>query len=274
MPDPTVFRESIRTALSAFATGPLPDAAREFFATLGYGRKLFLIENCIYGVDIQPIATQIAKLRFFISLVVDQTVDPARGNFGIRPLPNLETKFVTADTLIQLEAPETQKELFELADVAKLQKELKTVRHNLFSAKTPRTKEKYRGRDKELREAITVELQTNGWASEVADKLAQWDPYNQNASADYFDPEWMFDRPRFDIVIGNRKPRGTINRISNLRYPSSSSAFEWAGRLSRARRAFSTKPSSHSLHCPFASPLHSSICTNPTSSSSSSTICS
>ena len=33
---------------------------------LDYGRKLYLIENCIYGVDIQPIATQIAKLRFFI----------------------------------------------------------------------------------------------------------------------------------------------------------------------------------------------------------------
>ncbi|HOE91454.1 MAG TPA: hypothetical protein PLV22_05730, partial [Candidatus Cloacimonadota bacterium] len=36
---------------------------------LDYGRKLYLIENCIYGVDIQPIATQISKLRFFISLV-------------------------------------------------------------------------------------------------------------------------------------------------------------------------------------------------------------
>ena len=33
---------------------------------LDYGRKLYLIENCIYGVDIQPIAVQIAKLRFFI----------------------------------------------------------------------------------------------------------------------------------------------------------------------------------------------------------------
>ena len=31
---------------------------------LDYGRKLYLIENCIYGVDIQPIAVQIAKLRF------------------------------------------------------------------------------------------------------------------------------------------------------------------------------------------------------------------
>ena len=38
---------------------------------LDYGRKLYLIENCIFGVDIQAIATQISKLRFFISLVVD-----------------------------------------------------------------------------------------------------------------------------------------------------------------------------------------------------------
>ena len=70
-----------------------------------YGRKLYLIENCIYGVDIQPIAVQIAKLRFFISLVVDQTVDDKRPNRGIRPLPNLETKFVAANTLIGIARP-------------------------------------------------------------------------------------------------------------------------------------------------------------------------
>ena len=47
---------------------------------LDYGRKLYLIENCIYGVDIQPIAVQIAKMRFFISLIVDQRVDPSAPN--------------------------------------------------------------------------------------------------------------------------------------------------------------------------------------------------
>jgi len=52
-----------------------------------YGRKLYLIENCIYGVDIQPIAVQIAKMRFFISLVADQKVDDAQPNRGVRPLP-------------------------------------------------------------------------------------------------------------------------------------------------------------------------------------------
>ena len=39
-----------------------------------YGRKLYLIENSVYGVDIQPIAVQIAKLRFFISLIVDHNL--------------------------------------------------------------------------------------------------------------------------------------------------------------------------------------------------------
>lgn len=72
-----------------------------------YARKLYLIENCIYGVDIQPIAIQISKLRFFISLVVDQNTnsDPT-DNFGIRPLPNLEAKFVAANTLIGLKKNE------------------------------------------------------------------------------------------------------------------------------------------------------------------------
>lgn len=175
---------------------------------LGYGRKLYLIENCLYGVDKQSIATQISKLRFFISLIVDQTVDRKRPNFGVRPLPNLEVKFVTANTLIEIEKPASDRylghgSLFERTEISPLQQKLKTVRHNLFSAKTPRTKEKYREMDKELREAIAVELEKSGWESEAARNLARWDPYNQNASAPYFDPEWMFGEKEFDIVIGN-----------------------------------------------------------------------
>ena len=37
-----------------------------------FGRKLYLIQNSIFGVDIQPVACQIAKLRFFISLAIEQ----------------------------------------------------------------------------------------------------------------------------------------------------------------------------------------------------------
>ena len=56
-----------------------------------FGRKLYLIQNSIFGVDIQPIACQIAKLRFFISLAIEQEADRNAENFGIKPLPNLET---------------------------------------------------------------------------------------------------------------------------------------------------------------------------------------
>ncbi len=70
-----------------------------------YVRKLGIIQQCIYGVDIQPIATQIAKLRFFISLLVDQTVKPGEPNRGLEPLPNLDFKIVTANTLIPAPEP-------------------------------------------------------------------------------------------------------------------------------------------------------------------------
>ncbi|KAA3618543.1 MAG: restriction endonuclease subunit M [Calditrichaeota bacterium] len=169
-----------------------------------YARKLYLIENCVYGVDIQPIATQIAKLRFFISLVVDQKVAKKEANFGIRPLPNLETKFVTANTLIGIDKPQAQTNLFDNKEIKQLEAELKKVRHKLFSARTKDTKLKYRKKDEELRNAIAGELKRSGLHNDSAEKLAGWDPYDQNASSLFFDPKWMFDiSGGFDVVIGN-----------------------------------------------------------------------
>ena len=173
---------------------------------LDYGRKLYLIENCIYGVDIQPIAIQISKLRFFISLMVDQRVVPNKEiNFGIRPLPNLETKFVAANTLIGIEKPEGQLSLFDTSEeIKKLETALKKVRHRLFSSKSPSHKRKLREEDKKLREQIAVVLQKHGWKVDTANQLANWNPYNLNDSAGFFDPEWMFDiSGGFDVVIGN-----------------------------------------------------------------------
>ncbi|BFN36529.1 Eco57I restriction-modification methylase domain-containing protein [Fidelibacter multiformis] len=173
--------------------------------TLDYGRKLYLIENCIYGVDIQPIAAQISKLRFFISLIVDQKSNHnPKDNYGIRPLPNLETKFVAANTLIGIEKPKQQMNFLENPEVQKLEDRLKDVRHRLFSAKTPATKRKLREEDKQLRERMGQILENSGWSNQSARQLAAWDPYDQNSSSKWFDPEWMFGMDDgFDIVIGN-----------------------------------------------------------------------
>jgi len=171
---------------------------------LDYGRKLYLIENCIYGVDIQSIAIQISKLRFFISLIVDQKIDPTKANFGVRPLPNLETKFVAANTLIGIEKPDTQLNLFENTEVKLLEDKLKAIRHKLFSSKSPSKKRELREQDKILRTQIAAHLVENGWGNQTARQLAEWDPYDQNASSPFFDPEWMFGISNgFDVVIGN-----------------------------------------------------------------------
>ena len=167
-----------------------------------YGRKLYLIENCIYGVDIQPIAVQIAKLRFFISLIVDQHVDPKNENLGVRPLPNLETKFVAANTLIGIEKPAQL--LLRNPEIDRKEKELKEARERHFTARTPQTKEKYRKEDERLRAEISELLKKDGFPRETTEKLAKWNPYDQNASADFFDPEWMFGVTEgFDVVMGN-----------------------------------------------------------------------
>ena len=169
---------------------------------LDYGRKLYLIENCIYGVDIQPIATQIAKLRFFISLIVDQQIDDSRENHGVRPLPNLETKFVAANTLLGVDKPlQTQ---IRSPQVDRKEKELEEVRRRHFTARTPRTKAKYRALDAQIRTEIGKLLSALGFPDETTEKIANWDPYDQNASADWFDSEWMFGiRDGYDITIGN-----------------------------------------------------------------------
>lgn len=169
---------------------------------LDYGRKLFLIENCIYGVDIQPIAVQIAKLRFFISLVVDQRKQIGKDNLGVRSLPNLETKFVAANTLVGLSKP-VQRMLPD-PEIARLEDELKQLRHQYFGAKNRKDKIEYQKSDKSKRKRISDLLKDNGWPTDSAELVATFDPYDQNTSSSFFDPEWMFGwAGGFDIVISN-----------------------------------------------------------------------
>ncbi|MFS2442888.1 Eco57I restriction-modification methylase domain-containing protein [Bacteroides uniformis] len=199
--------EAYRTASSDERKEIIADIERSFDESVNrpdYARKLYLIENCIYGVDIQPIAIQISKLRFFISLVVDQkTNDNPAENFGIRPLPNLEAKFVAANTLIGLQKKDAS--LFDTDVIKAKEKELKIAKHKIFGAKTVRTKRKYRQLVNDLRLEITKMLEDCGAVGNAeAQQLASWDMFDQNASSPFFDSDWMFGvKNGFDIVIGN-----------------------------------------------------------------------
>lgn len=112
---------------------------------------------------------------------------------GIRPLPNLETKFVAADTLIPIEKSEND---LLTGDLDKLRAELAAIRHEHFNARSPAAKRKWRAADEAKRGEIAALLERNhALPKESARKLAAWDPYDQNGSAPFFDSEWMFGLP-------------------------------------------------------------------------------
>ena len=169
-----------------------------------YEMKLAIIENCIYGSDIQSIAAQITKLRFFISLICNCEKDATKPNFGIPTLPNLETNFVAANSLIAKKKQDSHN-LFENPEIEPTKKVLTEIRHEHFSAKTAYRKSTLREKDKQLREKLAKLLaEDNDFAPEDAKQLAAWNPYDQNAVAGFFDPAWMFGvSDGFDIVIGN-----------------------------------------------------------------------
>lgn len=182
------------------------------YHALDFARKLYLIENCIYGVDIQPIATQIAKLRFFISLVVDQKVDAAAPNLGVRPLPNLETRLVAADTLIPIEKSES--DLFS-SDLDRLRAELADIRHQHFNARSPAAKRKWREADAGMRHEIAAVLEdSHALSQDAARKLAAWDPYDQNTFAPFFDSEWMFGLPIGKVRLEGKAPATLLGNLA------------------------------------------------------------
>ena len=165
-------------------------------------------------------ASQIAKLRFFISLAIEQepTADAAT-NYGIKPLPNLETRFVAANTLLGLDKP-AQQTLGRTANVALLERALHENRERHFHATTRDTKTTYRKKDAKLRTELAEALRTAGFPAADANKIAQWDPYDQNASADWFDAEYMFGiTTGFAVVLGNppyvqlQKNGGALGRV-------------------------------------------------------------
>ena len=196
-----------QTQLAKLDSAPMREELERAFADNNddYGRKLYLIENCLYGVDIQPIAIQITKLRFFISLVCDQKTNRnKKDNHGIRPLPNLETKFVAANSLIGL--PGMTQSLLVDPRVGVIEKEIESLYHSHFSIQRRDQKLALQRKIKSLRQELAKLLAESLMSPAKAKHIAEWDPFDPQSCADFFDPHWMFGRALiagFDVVIGN-----------------------------------------------------------------------
>jgi hypothetical protein len=167
-----------------------------------YARKLGVIQHSIYGVDIQPIAAEISKLRSFLSLIIDENIDDNAPNRGIEPLPNLEFKFVTANTLISLdEGKKGGMMTFDFGETTELQNQLQQLRNTYLQA-SPQEKENLKQQFEQLQTQIYKNELKAGGQNKRAQQLAAWKPFS-NESSSWFDPDWMFGVEKFDVVIGN-----------------------------------------------------------------------
>ncbi len=192
---------------------------------VNYVHKLGIIQSSIYGVDIQPIAVEISKLRFFLSLIVDEKVNDEQENRGVEPLPNLEFKFVCTNSLIGLPKREMNPdELFETEDTQSIN-ELKDLRDEYlrsYGIEKEKIQIKFLKTQRKMAEFYWKQIlrpQTDLYGNEKKMKkqgvpeftrmLSNWDPFSDEP-AGWFDPEWMFGvKDGFDIVIAN-PPYGAL----------------------------------------------------------------
>ncbi len=106
-----------------------------------YKFKRDCIENSLYGVDIDPGAVEMTKLRLWLSLIVDE--EDIR---QIKPLPNLDYKIVCGNSLLGVE-----KNLFNL----NLFNDLEKLKPLFFNETNPRKKQEYKKQIEELISEIT-----------------------------------------------------------------------------------------------------------------------
>lgn len=172
---------------------------REFsHRNFNYIRKLGVIRENIYGVDIQPIATEISRLRCFLTLIVEERIDDTLENRGIEPLPNLDFKFVTANSLIGLPVTQTATLFKDKAGID----QLKDIRNQFFSS-TNSERHHLKDEFKEVQKSMLLRMIEMKGSDDVTQRLSTWDPFSSKMTP-WFDPEWMFGvEGGFDLVIGN-----------------------------------------------------------------------
>jgi hypothetical protein len=158
-----------------------------------YQVKLQIIKNNLYGVDIEPMAVEIARLRAWLSLIVDEPSDSK----NVKPLPNLDFKFVCANSLLPLIPEYGQQNMFDMKD---LEDKMQDIRDKYYNARTPSSKESL----KQDFQKLLQTWQQSMFVSQRENQLKTYHPFDVHNICQFFDPEFMFGIVEwFDVVIGN-----------------------------------------------------------------------
>jgi type II restriction/modification system DNA methylase subunit YeeA len=153
-----------------------------------YDLKRHCIENSLYGVDIDPGAVETCKLRFWLSMIVDEE------DFNnIKPLPNLDYKVVCGDSLLGF--PENWG--------SNIEREIEYLMDRYFDETHPKTK-------LELKQQIDEKIK---WRLENSEKIFG---YKINFDFRLFFPKVFKEKGGFDIVIAN-PPYVRQERIKHLK---------------------------------------------------------
>ncbi|TKZ35322.1 Eco57I restriction-modification methylase domain-containing protein, partial [Brachyspira catarrhinii] len=181
-------------------------AARKDFEELynakkfNYAYKLDMLQRMIHGVDIQPIATEISRLRAFLSLIVDEEKDDnQKSNLGIKALPNLEFNFISANSLISIKVKNNSQQSFNSMYVDGVVEKIKSISEDYFNSSSKEDKDNIKHRFNELMDFID---KNDYLEKEDKKKFSSWNPF-ENKSSEFFDSEIQFGIKSFDIVIGN-----------------------------------------------------------------------
>lgn len=181
---------------------------REIYKILGdkksdFDLKSEIILNNLFGVDIDPMAIEIAKLRLWLSLIESMDINN-KGNKDM--LPNIEYNIIQGDSLIGLSSLDEIKESVR-NDYSKLNEDILTYKEKL---------EKYKNNTVEDIPSLRDELK------EALDQInRELEPFyivnpeyqsSKNLNVHWpiaFSSVFLRDNPGFDIVIGN-PPYGNI----------------------------------------------------------------
>ena len=201
----------------------------ERFNFYAYGRKAYdlkvnTIKNCLFACDLEPSATDITKLRLWLSIVIDDELvkqDNSEGMYDAhtepRPLPNLDCniicgnslmdefegiKLITESSILNNQST-TGMDSFYQAGFDNMLRELIKLQDELYFTKQHESKQQIKKQIHDIYERIILhQLESNPIAikkyKEIKDVAQQpfilWQLYF---------PKVFKEKQGFDIVIGN-----------------------------------------------------------------------
>lgn len=166
-----------------------------------YETKLSVLRNNIYGVDIDPTAIEISRLRAWLSIIVD-----VKDIKKIKPLPNLDFKFVCANSLIGLE-----KSAASFSTDENLKPELIRIRDDYYATSSKTKKERLQ------KDYTKLTHRGSLFDTEETTQLKSYQPFENGKIATFYDSELMHGIETFDVVIGN-PPYSSKQSVEMKRY--------------------------------------------------------